>query len=313
MASPKYKNDWSPPVQNKKTRLSNASVRVMDVEQLFLSHLQTIDAIVSYIGRANHLDAAEVEELGAQVKFELIDANYAIIRKFEGRSSFPTYLTTVIQRMFYQYRVRQWGKWRPSAEARRLGDKAIALERLMSRDGMTFHEAATTMTTGSTSLCSLTELEAIHARLPMRQPRPVLVSGESMPEPLADADAEVRIASIERKRVAAATARALDAFIAGADAQDQIILRMRFWNMRRVPDIAAALRIDQRKVYKRIERLLVRMRAALEAAGVTRDDVEEMLARGDQEISIEVGENLTAGPSHVASEGIRGDESRRVR
>src|SRR5258708_23704301 len=96
----------------------------MDVEELFLRHLGTIETIVSYIGRSNHLDCLETEEFSAQVKLELIDGNYAIIRKFEGRSTFATYLTTAIQRMFYQHPVKLWWKWRPSSEARRICAKA---------------------------------------------------------------------------------------------------------------------------------------------------------------------------------------------
>jgi RNA polymerase sigma factor (sigma-70 family) len=287
----------------------------MDVKELFLRHLGTIETIVAYIGRSNHLDCLETEEFGAQVKLELIEDNYSIVRKFESRSSFATYLTTVIQRMFYQHRVKLWGKWRPSAEARRLGDKAMALERLISRDGMSFHEAVETMTTGHHSECSAAELEAIYARLPARQPRPVLVSGDVLPDTAAlDDDTDGRALEHERTLTARAVARVLDKCLAEADPEDQIILRMRFWNSRRVPDIARALGVDQRKVYKRIERLLLKMRSALQAGGVSRSDIDEILARSDQEIRMESGENLAAGPSHRTSGEIRQNgESRIVR
>lgn len=275
----------------------------MDVEELFLRHLGTVETIVAYIGRASHLDCLETEEFAAQVKLELIEGNYAIIRKFEGRSSFATYLTTVIQRMFYQHRVRLWGKWRPSAEAKRLGDKAITLERLMSRDSLTFHEATEMMITGHDAQCTLAELEAIHARLPMRQPRPVLVSSDVMPEIAIDYDTESRASQEDRVRIARAVAAVLDRCIADADAEDQMILRLRFWSARRVPDIARAMGLDQRKVYKRIERLLLKMRNALQAGGVSREDVDEILARNDQEIPMESGENLPAGPSHRLARG----------
>jgi len=95
----------------------------------------------------------------------------------------------------------------------------------------------------------------------------------------------------------------LDRCIAAAEAEDQIILRMRFWNARRVPDIARALQIDQRKVYKKIERQLLKMKAALHAAGLSREDVDEILARNDQEIPMQSGENRPAGPSHRLARG----------
>jgi hypothetical protein len=37
--------------------------------------------------------------------------------------------------IFLDYRNRLWGKWRPSAEAKRLGPTAILIERLVARDG----------------------------------------------------------------------------------------------------------------------------------------------------------------------------------
>jgi hypothetical protein len=47
-------------------------------------------------------DAQDAEEFAAHTKLMLIEANYAILRKFEGRSKFTTYLTTVIQRLFFK-------------------------------------------------------------------------------------------------------------------------------------------------------------------------------------------------------------------
>jgi RNA polymerase sigma factor for flagellar operon FliA len=161
------------------------------------------------------------------------------------------------------------------------------------------------MTTGCGAQCTVAELESINARLPMRQPRPVLVSSDAMSDNAAidEHDTEV-IASVEdRARTARAVAAVLDRCIGDAEAEDQIILRMRFWNARRVPEIARSLQLDQRKVYKRIERLLLKMRSALNAAGLSREDVDDILARNDQEIPMESGENLAAGPSHRLARG----------
>jgi len=259
--------------------------RSMEAEEFFLSHLGTIESIVAYIARSNRLDSLEAEEFQATVKLELIENNFALIRGFEGRSSFSTFLTALIQRMFYQHRVRLWGKWRPSAEARRLGDKAIALERLMSRDGLSFHEVVEMMTTGSGAQCTVAELEAIYARLPPRQPRPVLVSGDAVPETAAiEDDKDSRVQEEKRASIARAVAEVLDRCIAEADPEDQVILRMRFWNGRRVPDVARALQLDQRKVYKRIERMLSKIRHALEVSGVSQSDVDEILIRSDIDV-----------------------------
>ena len=146
----------------------------MDPEELFLSNLDAIERAIAYVCHRNHLNPQDAEEFNSEVKTKLIEGNYAVLRKFEGRSAFSTYMTTVIQRLYFQWRVQMWGKWRPSAEAKRLGEKAITLERLLTRDGFTYGEALETLTTG-TRAYTREEVEAIYLRLPERQPRPVLV------------------------------------------------------------------------------------------------------------------------------------------
>ena len=119
----------------------------MKPEDRYLQNLGTIERIAACVARRYHLDASEAEEFVQEVRVRLLDNDYAVMRKFEGRSSLSTYLTTVIGRLFMQWRVEQWGKWRPSAEAKRLGPTAITLERLLSRDGLTWSEAVSVLTT----------------------------------------------------------------------------------------------------------------------------------------------------------------------
>ena len=77
----------------------------MDPQELFLSNLDAIDRAISYVCHRNHLSPQDAEEFNSEVKTKLIEANYAVLRKFEGRSSFSTYMTTVIQRLYFQWRV----------------------------------------------------------------------------------------------------------------------------------------------------------------------------------------------------------------
>ena len=61
-----------------------------------------------------------------------------------------------------------------------------------------------------------------------------------------------------------APAAAVDGAIAGMDPESQVILQMRFWNNKKVPEIATALGIEAKRLYKKIDRLLETLRAALE-------------------------------------------------
>jgi RNA polymerase sigma factor for flagellar operon FliA len=259
----------------------------MNPEETYLQHLLTIERIAAFVARRHHLEASEAEDFVQEVRVRLLDNDYAIIRKFEGRSDFLTYLTTVIGRMFAQWRVEQWGKWRPSAEAKRLGDKAVTLERLLSRDGFTLSEAVRVLTTPESSPYTVGELEAIYLRLPTRDPRPVVVSEENVPDVITvEADADERIGAEDRARMLRQALKTIDEFTKGMEPEDQLILQMRFWHGQRVPEIARALHLDQKKLYKRLDRLFLELRRRLESAGVSREDMNGLLVAGDEEIHL---------------------------
>src|SRR6185436_3378618 len=295
--------------------LSTQEARVgstVSPEDTYLHHLQMIKRIVLGVAHRNHLNADESAEFTQVVCVRLFEDDYAIIRKFEGRSSFSTYLTTVILRLCQQWRVEMWGKWRPSAEARRLGDKAMTLERLLSRDGYTFDEAVKVLTTPAGSQYCPAELEAIYLRLPLRTPRPMLVSDEVTPEIAAlDADADDRVEMHDRERAVREISAAMDRLLESRDPEDRLILQLRFWQALKVPEIAQRIGMDQKKIYKRLDRLFVMMRRALEEAGLGKAEIGTLLCRGDQDIHFEfptAGEFGPLGPSHEGGGGVRGSE-----
>lgn len=254
----------------------------MDAEQLFLENVDTIERIAAFVCRRSGVrDDDAAEEFASEAKFRLLENGYAIIRKFEGRSSFSTYLTTVITRLFYQCRVEEWGKWRPSAEAKRLGNRAITLEQFVTRDGFSFDEAVEILTSRAGAGYSRAELEAIWLRLPPRLPRPTLVSEEASAETSSSSTADEALLSRERERTARKAVGIIDGVIRALPAEDQMILRMRFWEERRVPDIARRLHLDQKWLYKRLDRLKMQIKRALEDAGINHEDIIDVLHCGD--------------------------------
>ena len=279
----------------------------MTSESLYLQHLDAIERIAAFVARRRHLNADETIEFVQVVRVRLFENDYAILGKFEGRSSFSTYLTTVILRIFHQWRIAQWGRWRPSAEAGRLGDKAILLERLLSRDGHTFDEAVQILTTPSGAELTVEQLELLYVRLPLRIPRPTLIAGDGLPEAISpDGDGFDRVESRECEQSARNAARAIDGVLAELDTNDQFLLQLRFWDGCKVADIARMLNADQKKLYKRLERLLSRLRRALESAGVSQEVAARLLCRGDQEIRLEIfpsQENPPFRPSNSTNGG----------
>lgn len=188
----------------------------------------------------------------------------------------------------------------------------MLLERLVTRDGLTAGEAIRTLTTGSGTQCTAAELESLYVRLPLRSPRPIVVSEGAIPDVAAtDSDAGERVESRDRERSARRAAEAIDGTLASMEPEDRLILQMRFWDGRKVPDIAKVLHLDQKKIYKRLDRLFLVLRKRLESAGVGREDVDKLLGRGDHEIRLELfsqGESPSFRLSHVKEgEGPRGD------
>ncbi|HEX3534940.1 MAG TPA: sigma-70 family RNA polymerase sigma factor [Gemmatimonadaceae bacterium] len=283
----------------------------MNSEERFLANVPTIERIAAFYCRRMHLSDADTEDFVSYVKLELIERNYDIIEKFEGRSSFTTYLTTVIHRLLYQHRTKEWGKWRPSAEAKRMGDVAIALERLTTRDGYSLNEAFQLMTTGSPPAASRRELEAIALRLPPRIPRPMLVTEEAAPDLVAASDdPSDGPASREREQIARRAASVLDTIMTSFDPEDRLILKMRFWSAQRIADIAATLHLDAKKTYKRIDKLLGKVRGALERAGIGRKEIDDLFAHGDRPVEIAPAVGIpSTRPSKPAGD-IGGGESR---
>jgi hypothetical protein len=69
--------------------------------------------------------------------------------------------------------------------------------------------------------------------------------------------------------------------ISELELRDQLVLTMRFKDGRSVAEIAATLRLQQKELYRQIDRLLRRLRAGLEAQGFEAGEVIGMLEGQD--------------------------------
>ena len=246
-------------------------------EPLFLAQLALIERVIAFVCSRHHLSAADADDFASHVKLKFVENQYDILKKFEGRSSLRTYLTVVIQRLFLDYRTSAWGKWRPSAEARRAGPVAILLERLIGRDGLEFDHACETLATNHRVTMDRGDLERLAARLPVRMRRRFESDDALADRAVDDRAADDLAADGERQQLADRLSASLRKVIAGFAVQDRLILTMRFEDARTVAEIASTLRLDQKALYRRVERLLKDLREGLEAAGIERAQVLEIL------------------------------------
>lgn len=298
----------------------------MQTEELFLSNLALIERIIRSTCRRHHFVDSDAEDFEAIVKLKFVEDEFEILRQFEGRSSLPTYLYIVIERLFLDHRDHLWGKWRPSAEAKRLGEIAIELDRLHSRDGLPMSEAIETVTANryASSLTrgaktesgrvSRTEVERIALKLPTRAVRVREEGGDQLLHLVpADSRADDLLLDQERAHHASIVNAAIHETLQGFDATDQLILRMRFLDGLKFVTIATSLGIAQKLLYKRVERLLGSLREELLGKGLTESEIHELIEYGAEGIAIQFMEEkeiLMTGPSHLVAKGTSNGESR---
>jgi phosphoribosyl-ATP pyrophosphohydrolase len=179
--------------------------------------------------------------------------------------------------MFLDYRISAWGKWRPSVEAKRGGPQAILLEQLLVRDGRPFNEACEILRVNYGVSTSRAVLEQLAERLPPRN-RHRFESDESLKDMPSDAvSADDLLEQHEQRPIASRTAQILKTLLAELGTQDRLILTMRFEDGRAVAEIAATLHLDQKSLYRRIEKLLKHLGLKLQAQGVEASQVMEIL------------------------------------
>lgn len=243
-----------------------------DPENVLLENLPMIERMIAAICRQRGMSVDETEEFSAVVKLRIMENDYAILRRFRERSSLRTYLASVVVGILCDYRNHEYGKWHASAEARRLGDVATHLERLLYVKRWNLEEAIPEVERRFPEI-SRTKCEEIASRLRPRFPRRFVDIEEVE---LAQEDSSV-LAFEEAKKARELSALVCD-FLDTVPAEDRRVLRLVFESNRTVSSIARDLDTDMQPLYRRHRKLLDGLRSMLEAQGICAADVEGLVA-----------------------------------
>ena len=269
-------------------RDSRSSVAVAEVseagemthEQWFLEQLPVIERVIGWVCARRGLRGADAEDFASIVKIRLIEKEYEVLGKWQGRSSIKTYLTTVINRIYLDFQVQRFGKWRPSAEARRLGPVALRLEQLMFRDGLSFDEACEVLLSDPRIGLNRDDLHAIRVQLPQRRSR----RGDPHEhEPVRPESAAEAVERAERQALANRMFAVIRCSLSRLPARDRVFLRLHFQSGLTVAEAARALGADQKALYRKKEDIGKRLHADLEAEGIGREEAQMLLAELDWE------------------------------
>jgi len=251
--------------------------RELTLEQLYLAYQAHIERVAKHVCRRYHFDRHEIEDFVSIVRIKILEDDYAVLRKFQGKSTLETYLTVVVQRLLLDHLDHLWGKWRPSAEAKRLGPVAIKLDLLLHREGLSFDEACQILWTNHHVKASLQELTDLAAKLPPRNP-PRRIEGEEALEnrPTEDLPPDEQVSAREAAFRRREVLKFLEDALRRLPPEDALLARMSC--ELKISVIARRLNLEQKPLYRRLEKIFETLRHELEGRGVRPDEIRGLLS-----------------------------------
>lgn len=238
----------------------------MDYQRLLLDQFDLINQIVRTVGRRRHLSATEQEDFASFVHLRMVDDDYAVLRKFQNRSTLWTYLAAVIERLSLDFCVEKWGRWRPSAMAERLGPVAVALERLVNRDSHSVDEALEILKTNHGVTLTHAELRELWKQLPVRL-RHTEVGEEAARGLSINDSSEAAIDDADRRETVNRLQSALQNAFAQVAPQDRVLIALRFDQDLSMVEIAKLTGSSVPTLHRHLDRSMKRLRSALSHSG----------------------------------------------
>ena len=260
--------------------------RAIDPQTLLYENLTMVNHVVRKVWRSARLQhSPDVDDFVSTVLVALMENDYAILRKWEGRGSLAGYVSVVSRRMLADRLDRQRGRWRPSTEALRGGKAGVLLEKLLFRDGCSFEEAVSRARKIEPAR-SVAELTALAARFPKREPRLSsvrldAVAEASMPAP---DQADARVLDAEARRLAQRAGEVIRGAVASWPDEEATIFRLRFGSSMTIAEISRSLEVPQRALYRRVEALVVCLRTELLHAGLDAAVLDGVFGEASQEM-----------------------------
>ena len=248
----------------------------MTLEELYLQSLEALPPILRCLGREKRLSPEEVEDLRSDIQVKLLEDDYRVLRQWDSRSSLKGYLATVVCNLWHDRLRGEKGKVVVSAAARRLGPPAPELEVLLGRQGLTLDQAYLAIKPRFPGL-SRCEAEEIAAQINPKPGRHFesedVVTRLPDLEPMGDERLEQREKLAKKRKALALMHRRLSEL----PEQDRILLVRAHAEGVKFSRIARSLGIDQKPLYRRNEKLITKLRANLEEAGIRWEDLSEVL------------------------------------
>jgi RNA polymerase sigma factor (sigma-70 family) len=248
-----------------------------------------VSRVVSQVARHRRLQAQDADELLSGVFAHLVKDDYRVLRQFRGTSNITTYLSVVVQRVLLDSRTKLWGRWRPTVRARKLGATAVALERMVVRDGIPCDQA-------NAQLGMVASADGGPARSRLRRAPEALDAAKAVPAP-AQWSPSALLEAAERRKAAAALRNALRVALQHLADGDCELIKLRHASGLTIAAVARSRGIECERLYRRYEQLYAELRRKLEALGVFAASLDPIVGAADVSL-----EGVLAGSSGVGLE-----------
>ncbi|HEY0142138.1 MAG TPA: sigma-70 family RNA polymerase sigma factor [Thermoanaerobaculia bacterium] len=268
----------------------------MHPRELLEANLGVVERAIAAVCASASISGADAEDFASSVKVALLDNDCAIIRQWQGRSSFATYVTVIIRRLLVDHQ-RAQGRWYASAAAQRQGEAAVLLERLLVRDRRSVDEAFAAVLDVHPHL-TRSQLAAMAAAFPERavRARLVAVDEQEVAEVPGVQRADERVHELDLLRRARRASEIMQAAMAEMSDEDRLILRLRFAKDVSVADIARVLDVPARPLYRRVEALLTTLRRTLERSGAGAREIGDLIGSAGERLDFRFDGQLAGKP-----------------
>jgi len=240
------------------------------------TNVAAIKALVTQVSRCRRLARQDEQELLSIVWAHLAKDDYRVLRRYKGVGSVHTYLRVVVERLVLDMRTANWGKWRPSARARRLGADAVLFERLILRDGHTAAHAEDVLRRVSGASVPA-EFSRTVAGFGPRGRRRFVALDEVANDAQSASDPFAEVVDGQRARRGAAVGHQLARALDTLPVQDQLLVRLRHERGLKVSAIAAMLGLDQKQLYRRLDAIHASLRATLSRTGTSAHEALDVI------------------------------------
>ncbi|MCU0287044.1 MAG: sigma-70 family RNA polymerase sigma factor [Acidobacteria bacterium] len=224
----------------------------------------------------------EALELSNRVLDILQRNNYHALREFKGNAQLTTYISAIISRQAVDLIRKKLGRDREKDRAKEFGNTGLILYQRVIKDGYSLQEVFTEFRGREGYPVSLEELETMFRKIKGKNPgndcneSPVVkigtsITGEEYVIPDSQNDPQTIFMENQRNREIDGVIQGIITQLSG---EERLLLRMRFpygedEKPKPVEQIASALGITSKAVYKRIARLIKKCRAQLDHQGIT--------------------------------------------